>query len=91
MAIPQNVLDICYQATDKQRHHSIMARSKMFNTGEMFQEKCKINLYKIAYRYLLVVALSLGRKVNFFSQKAVKCLSLYCAHFTVYACGTFQQ
>ena len=45
----------------------------------------------MAYRYLVVVALSLGTQVTFFSQKAVKCFTLYCVHFTAYACRTLEQ
>ena len=34
-----------YKAIDKQGHQSMMARIKMFNSGEMFKEKSKENPY----------------------------------------------
>ena len=72
-------------------NQSITARSKIFNSGKMCVVLSEINPYQIAYRYLLVVGLSFGRQVGFFSQKAVNCFSLYCVHITVYTCRTLQE
>jgi len=70
---------IRYEAIDKQGHQSVTARIKMFNTDEMFKEKSKINPYQIAYRYLVVVALSLGNKLPFFSKSCEMFQFILCA------------